>query len=72
MWESYRAASVIVCRSGARSAGPLGALIVASLDEAHPLGTAQLPMVEGLADLAAIALERTSLLETEASAPATS
>ena len=31
----------------------------------RPTRSAQLPMVEGLADLAAMALERTSLLETE-------
>jgi GAF domain-containing protein len=65
VWESYRAASVIVCPVRGEVGTPLGALVVASLDEAHPLGTAQLPMVEGLADLAAMALERTSLLETE-------
>jgi sigma-B regulation protein RsbU (phosphoserine phosphatase) len=65
LWESYRAASVIVCPVGDEIGRPLGALIVVSLDESRPLGTAQLPMVAALADLAAMALERTSLLETE-------
>jgi GAF domain-containing protein len=65
VWESYRAASVIVCPVRGEIGKPLGALIVASLDESRPLGTAQLPTVEALADLAAMALERTSLLETE-------
>jgi GAF domain-containing protein len=65
VWDSYRAASVIVCPVRGEVGSPLGALVVASLDESRPLGTAQLPMVEALADLAAMALERTSLLETE-------
>ena len=65
VWESYRAASVIVCPVRGEIGRPLGALVVASLDESRPLGTAQLPTVEALADLAAMALERTSLLETE-------
>jgi GAF domain-containing protein len=65
VWESYRAASVVVCPVRGEIGKRLGALVVASLDEEHPLGTAQLPMVEALADLAAMALERTSLLETE-------
>ncbi len=65
VWESYRAASVIVCPVRGEIGKPLGALIVASLDESRPLEPEQLPMVEALADLAAMALERTSLLETE-------
>jgi GAF domain-containing protein len=65
VWESYRAASVIVCPVRGEIGRSLGALVVASLDESRPLGTAQLPMVEALADLAAMALERTNLLETE-------
>jgi GAF domain-containing protein len=65
VWESYRAASVIVCPVRGEIGMPLGALVVASLDDSQPLGPAQLPMVEALADLAAMALERTSLLETE-------
>lgn len=65
VWESYRAASVIVCPVRGEIGSPLGALVVASLDESHPLGPTELPLVEALADLAAMALERTSLLETE-------
>jgi GAF domain-containing protein len=64
-WESFRAASVIVCPVRGEIGRPLGALVVVSLDESRPLGTAQLPMVEALAELAAMALERTSLLEEE-------
>ena len=65
VWESYRAASVIVCPVRGEIGRPLGALVVASLDETRPLGREELPTVEALADLAAMALERTSLLETE-------
>jgi GAF domain-containing protein len=65
VWESYRAASVIVSPVRSEIGRPLGALVVASLDERRPLGTAHLPMVEAMAALAAIALERTSLLEAE-------
>jgi GAF domain-containing protein len=65
VWESYRAASVIVCPVRGEIGRPLGALVVASLDAARPLGHSELPTVEALADLAAMALERTSLLETE-------
>ena len=64
-WESYRAASVIACPVRGETGKPLGGLIVASVDESRPLRAAQLPMVEALADLAAMALERTTLLETE-------
>jgi GAF domain-containing protein len=65
VWDVYRAASVIVCPVRGEIGRPLGALVVASLDETRPLGRAELPTVEALADLAAMALERTSLLETE-------
>jgi GAF domain-containing protein len=54
-----------VCPVRGETGRPLGALVVASLDESQPLGPAQLPTVEALADLAAMALERTSLLEVE-------
>ena len=56
MWESYRSASVIVCPVRGEIGRPLGALVVASLDRDEPLGTAELPTVEALADLAARAL----------------
>ena len=65
VWRGYRAASVIVCPVRGEIGSQLGALVVATLDETRPLGRAELPTVEALADLAAMALERTSLLETE-------
>jgi GAF domain-containing protein len=65
VWDGYRAASVIVCPVRGEIGSTLGALVVASLDQTRPLGRGDLPMVEALADLAAMALERTSLLETE-------
>jgi GAF domain-containing protein len=64
-WETYRLASVIVSPVRGETGSHLGALVVASLDERRPLGTEQLPTVEALADIAAMAIERTSLLEAE-------
>jgi GAF domain-containing protein len=64
-WDTYRRASVIVCPVRSEIGNALGALVVASLDEQRPLGTDHLPTVEALADLAAMALERTTLLEAE-------
>ncbi|HYN90502.1 MAG TPA: GAF domain-containing SpoIIE family protein phosphatase [Thermoleophilaceae bacterium] len=64
-WESFRSASLIVCPVRDEIGRPLGALVVASLDEGRPLRTAQLPTMQAMADLAAMALERTSLLEAE-------
>jgi serine phosphatase RsbU (regulator of sigma subunit) len=64
-WETFRVASVVVCPVRGEIGSPLGALVVASLDETRPLGTDELPTVEALAGLAAMALERTSLLEAE-------
>lgn len=64
-WETLRRASVIACPVRGEFGSPLGTLVVASLNERGPLGTDQLPTVEALADLAAMALERTSLLEAE-------
>jgi serine phosphatase RsbU (regulator of sigma subunit) len=65
VWETFRGASVIACPVRGEFGGQLGALIVASLNERRPLGPEQLPTVEALADLAAMALERTDLLEAE-------
>ncbi|HET8820243.1 MAG TPA: GAF domain-containing SpoIIE family protein phosphatase [Thermoleophilaceae bacterium] len=65
VWEAFRGASVIVCPVRGETGTRLGALVVASLDHERPLGSDQLPPVEALADLAAIALERTTLLEAE-------
>jgi GAF domain-containing protein len=64
-WNAFRTASVVVCPVRGETGSRLGALVVASLDDQRPLGSDQLPTVEALADLAAIALERTTLLEAE-------
>jgi serine phosphatase RsbU (regulator of sigma subunit) len=64
-WDAFRTASVIVCPVRGETGSRLGALVVASRDDQRPLGSDQLPTVEALADLAAIALERTTLLEAE-------
>ena len=64
-WATFRGASVICCPVRGEFGSQLGALVVASLDERRPLGTDQVPTVEALADLAAMALERTDLVEAE-------
>ena len=65
-WDALRTASVIVCPVRGETGSRLGALLVVSRDEQRPLGSNELPTVEALADLAAIALERSTLLEAEA------
>jgi serine phosphatase RsbU (regulator of sigma subunit) len=65
VWEGYSGASVIVCPVRGEIGRPLGALVVASLDDRRALATDQLPTVQALAGLAAMALERTNLLEAE-------
>jgi serine phosphatase RsbU (regulator of sigma subunit) len=65
-WSSYRTASVIAWQLRTEIGRPLGVLVVASLDQERPLGTGDLRNVEVVADLAAMALERASLLEAEA------
>jgi len=64
-WTAFRGASVIACPVRGEFGAQLGALVVASTDRRRPLGKGDLPTVEALADLAAISLERTSLLEAE-------
>jgi hypothetical protein len=64
-WEALRRASVISCPVRGEFGSALGALVVVSLNERRPLGKGQLPTVEALADLGAMALERTALLEEE-------
>src|SRR5215211_1213457 len=64
-WATYRPASVIACPVRGEFGRQLGTLVVASLDGRRRLGKAQQPTVEALADLAAISLERTDLLEAE-------
>jgi GAF domain-containing protein len=64
-WRTFRTASLIACPVRGEFGAELGLLVVASLDGRHRLGSEQLPTVEALADLAAISLERTELLEAE-------
>jgi GAF domain-containing protein len=64
-WAAYRTTSVIACPVRGEFGRQLGTLVVASLDGRRRLGKEQQPIVEALADLAAISLERTDLLEAE-------
>jgi GAF domain-containing protein len=64
-WSTLRGGSLIAAPVRGEFGAQLGALVVASVDRRRPLGKEQLPTVEALADLAAISLERTSLLEAE-------
>jgi GAF domain-containing protein len=64
-WATLRGASLIACPVRGEVGNQLGALVVVSVDRRRPLGKEQLPTVEALADLTAISLERTSLLEAE-------
>jgi GAF domain-containing protein len=64
-WATLRGASLIACPVRGEFGNRLGALVVVAVDRRRPLGTEQVPTVEALADLAAISLERTSLLEAE-------
>ena len=64
-WSAYKRSSVIACPVRGEFGSPIGTLLVASLDGRRKLGKEQLPTVEALADLAAISLERTDLLEAE-------
>jgi GAF domain-containing protein len=65
-WQRYRGASVIACPLRTEIGKVLGLVLVASLDRGRPLGRGDLSAVEVIADLAAMALERASLLEEEA------
>ncbi|HEX6651378.1 MAG TPA: GAF domain-containing SpoIIE family protein phosphatase [Thermoleophilaceae bacterium] len=64
-WTTLRGASLIACPVRGEFGSRLGALVVVSVDRRRPLGKDQVPTVEALADLAAISVERTSLLEAE-------
>jgi GAF domain-containing protein len=66
IWEAYRDASVISCPVKTEIGRPLGVLLVASLDPAQPLRAPELRIVQVLADLSALAMERAGLLEDEA------
>jgi len=59
------AASVVACPLRTEIGQVLGALVVASVDPEHPLSKDDLGAVEVVADLAAMALERATLLEEE-------
>ena len=59
------AASVVACPLRTEIGQVLGALVVASMDPEQPLGKHDLDGVEVVADLAAMALERATLLEEE-------
>ena len=65
VWSAFRDASVISCPVKTAIGQPLGVLVVASLDPARPLRTPELKIVEVLADLGALALQRAELLEAE-------
>ena len=64
-WERWRRASVAACpvRSLERSSG---ALLVSASPPQRPLGEEDLSVVEALAELAGVALERSELLEARA------
>ena len=64
-WGTLRGASLIACPVRGEFGSRLGGLVVVSTDRRRPLGREQVPTVEALADLAAISLERTTLLEAE-------
>ncbi|NLT05283.1 MAG: GAF domain-containing protein [Solirubrobacterales bacterium] len=65
-WDLIRRASAAAAPIRTALGRTLGALAVLSLDEARPLGRADLDMVTVLADLAALARERAELLAAEA------
>jgi GAF domain-containing protein len=65
-WRSLRGASLIACPVRSEIGRALGVLLVASREGARPIGSGQLRAVEVVADLAALALDRDTLLEAEA------
>jgi GAF domain-containing protein len=64
-WERFASASVIACPVRTAIGRTLGVLLVVSLDPGRPLRKADRRVVEVLADLAALALERSQLLAAE-------
>ncbi|MGH2781487.1 MAG: SpoIIE family protein phosphatase, partial [Thermoleophilaceae bacterium] len=66
VWRAYRGASVVACPLRTEIGQVLGVLVVASIDPRRPLDRGDLNAVGVVADLAAMALERASLLEAEA------
>jgi serine phosphatase RsbU (regulator of sigma subunit) len=65
-WELIRRASAICCPVRTPLGRALGAIIVLSVDPSRPFGRTDLDTVTVLADLAALALERSELLAMEA------
>lgn len=65
-WELIRRASAICCPVRTPLGRTLGAIVVLSIEPLRPLGKSDLDTVTVLADLAALALERSELLVTEA------
>lgn len=65
-WEVVRHASVIACPVRTALGRTLGALLVASVDPDRPLRRRDLDIVVVLADLAALAHERSELMAVEA------
>jgi serine phosphatase RsbU (regulator of sigma subunit) len=65
-WEWYRTSSFISCPVRTAGGRTLGVLAISSRAPHEPLGEADLRVVEVFADLAALALERSELLDREA------
>lgn len=65
-WELIRRGSAICCPVRTPLGRTLGVVIVLSIDSLRPFGRSDLDTVTVLADLAALALERSELLATEA------
>ena len=63
--ELLETASVVACPVRTETGQVLGALVIASLDPAQPMRRSDVGAVEAVADLAAMALERATLLEEE-------
>jgi GAF domain-containing protein len=66
IWQRVRSASLITCPVRSEIGSALGVLVVASLDPERPLGPSHVRTAAVVADLAAMALERAGLLESEA------
>jgi GAF domain-containing protein len=65
LWRACSQGSAVACPLRAEDGRVLGALVVASLDPARPLGESDLPTLELAADLSAVALEPAILLDAE-------
>ena len=65
-WDTYRRCSIIACPVHASFGRTFGVLVIASVDPDLSLTRGDLRVVEALADLASLALERSELLQAEA------